>query len=71
VGTMKYSRFILYNVVGALAWTGLFIFGGYYFGNIPAVKDNFEIVIIVIIILSITPIFIEFVRGKFKKEEKD
>lgn len=69
VGTMKYSRFFVYNVVGAFLWTGIFIWLGYIFGNIPFVQKNFELVIVGIIILSVVPMVIEYVRGKAKKEE--
>jgi len=67
VGAMTYSKFILYNIVGGITWVALFIFGGYYFGNIPVVKNNFSIVIGVIIFISILPGIIEFIRHKFKK----
>jgi membrane-associated protein len=59
VGRMNYTHFLTYNVVGGLLWITLFSFGGYFFGNIPVVKNNFGIVIIAIIILSILPAVIE------------
>jgi membrane-associated protein len=72
VGTMDYQRFIIFNVLGAFLWTSIFVFGGYFFGTIPFVQHNFEIVIIAIIILSVVPIIIEWVKGKReKKNEKD
>ncbi|HFC09321.1 MAG TPA: DedA family protein [Chloroflexi bacterium] len=55
IGTMTYSHFITYNVLGAVAWTGLFLGLGYFFGNIPVVKDNFSLVIIGIIAVSVLP----------------
>jgi len=55
IGQMSYARFITYSVAGSIAWMGVFIFGGYFFGNIPFVKKNFSIVIIVIIIISLVP----------------
>ena len=67
VGTMNYRRFIVYNVFGAFIWTGLFISLGYFFGNIPFVQRNFELVVVVIIFLSIVPMVIEYVRGRAKK----
>ena len=65
IGAMTYPRFIAYNVVGGLAWIATFVFGGYYFGNIPVVKRNFTIVIFTIVFISILPGIIEFVRQKY------
>jgi membrane-associated protein len=62
IGQMSYWRFISYNIVGGITWPALFIFGGYYFGNIPFIKNNFSLVIIAIIIISILPAVIEFLR---------
>ncbi len=67
VGTMHYRRFIVYNLFGAFIWTGLFIGLGYFFGNIPFVQRNFELVVVVIIVISIVPMVIEYVRGRAKK----
>lgn len=58
-GAMTYHKFFLYNVVGAVSWVGLFTMLGYFFGNIPAVEENFSIVIFAIIFLSIMPPIIE------------
>ncbi len=66
VGSMSYRKFIVYNVSGAILWIGIFIFGGYLFGNIPAVKRNFTLVIMVIIFLSILPGIIEILRHKYR-----
>ncbi len=63
VGAMTYSRFFMYNVVGAIVWVGLFIPVGYFFGNLPQVKENFSLVILGIILLSVLPIAYEVVRG--------
>ncbi|MEP7176075.1 MAG: DedA family protein [Gemmatimonadales bacterium] len=64
VGTMSYGRFLLYNVVGAALWVGLLVPAGYFFGNIPVVRENFTIVILVIVALSVMPIVVEAVRSK-------
>jgi membrane-associated protein len=64
VGKMTYMKFLSYNVVGGLAWVALFIFGGYFFGNLPLVKRNFTLVILAIIILSVIPVVIEVIREK-------
>jgi len=66
VGAMTYHRFILFNVVGAAAWVGLFTFLGYNFGNIPAVKENFSLVILGIIFVSVLPPIIEFFKERAK-----
>lgn len=60
IATMDYSRFLLYNVVGAFVWVGGLLGVGYLFGNLPVVKDNFTLVIYLIILISITPILAEF-----------
>ncbi len=64
VGRMTYWRFSAYNLVGSVAWTSSFIFGGYFFGNIPLVKQNFTIVIFTIIIVSLIPTAVEFIRHR-------
>jgi membrane-associated protein len=63
-GSMTYKYFFSYNVFGAISWVGIFLALGYFFGNIPFVKDNFELVIIVIILISILPAVIEWIRHK-------
>ena len=68
VGKMKYSKFLMYNIVGGIIWTALFVFGGYYFGNIPVVKNNFSLVIIAIIILSFVPIVWQYWEHKNNKQ---
>ncbi len=67
VGTMSYGRFIGYNVVGGLLWTVLFTFMGYFFGNIPFVKHNFEFVVLGIILVSVLPMVVEFMRARLRK----
>jgi len=64
IGIMNYRRFVFYNIFGAFIWTSIFIFGGYFFGNLPIVKQNFEIVILVIIFISLLPMVIEYLRGR-------
>jgi membrane-associated protein len=67
VGRMSYGRFIAYNVAGGIAWIATFVFGGYYFGNIPVVKRNFTLVILAIIVISILPGVIEFLRQRRRR----
>lgn len=66
VGRMSYMRFISYNVIGGIAWISLFVLGGYYFGNIAVVKENFSFVIVAIIIISVLPAVIEFARQRYR-----
>jgi len=63
VGRMRYTYFITYNIIGALVWTLLCTFGGYFFGNLPFVKDNFSLVIIAIVIISLLPAVFEYIRS--------
>jgi membrane-associated protein len=67
VGKMTYPKFFSYNVVGGLLWVTLFVFGGFFFGNIPVIKRNFTFVIFAIIIISILPAVIEVIRQKRQK----
>jgi membrane-associated protein len=62
IGSMTYLRFISYNIIGGVAWIAACVFAGYFFGNIPIVKQNFTIVISAIIVISILPGVIEFIR---------
>lgn len=64
VGSMPYATFAKYNLLGAALWVGIFVPAGYFFGNIPVVKHNFELVIIGIIIVSILPAVIEYLRER-------
>ncbi len=64
IGSMNYGRFLLYNIVGGIVWVVLFVVGGYLFGNIPMVKRNFTLVIMVIIVVSVLPGVVEFLRHR-------
>ena len=64
IGRMNYTRFAVYNVTGGAAWVVSFLVAGYFFGNIPAVKTNFHIVILAIIVISFLPLVVEFFRGR-------
>lgn len=67
-GAMDYRKFMTYNVVGALLWIGSLVPAGWYFGNFPIVKDNFEIVVFGIIGVSLLPMVIEFARAKLSRK---
>ena len=69
IGEMKYFKFISYNFIGGLLWVSLFVFAGFYFGNMPAVKNNFTIVIFAIIFISILPGIIGLLKSKLKKHQ--
>ena len=76
IGKMHYGTFLFYNILGGFLWVTSLTFAGYFFGQIPIIKENFEFVVIGIVIISILPIFIEFIKHKLaskrtKKEEKD
>ena len=62
VGEMSYGRFLAYNVIGGILWIATFVLGGYFFGNLPIVKENFSLVVFGIIIISILPGIIEYWR---------
>ena len=64
IGSMAYRRFIIYNVLGGIAWVVIFVSGGYFFGNIPFIKSHFSLVIFAIIFLSILPGISEFIRQR-------
>ncbi len=64
VGSMTYSKFILFNVIGGVTWVTVFTIMGYLFGNIPIVKDNFHYAVVAIIGLSLVPIVYEYVSHR-------
>jgi len=70
IGKMQYRRFALFNVTGGIAWVALFVFAGHSFGNIPAVKRNFQYVILAIIVLSVMPAVIEIWKARRAAPER-
>ena len=64
IGTMKYRNFVIFNVVGGISWVAIFISLGYFFGNIPFVQKNFELVIFAIIFISFIPPVLEFFKAR-------
>lgn len=67
VGEMSYRHFAAYNVIGAITWVGVFISAGYFFGEIPLVKNNFELVVAAIILVSVLPAVIEVLKARATK----
>jgi membrane-associated protein len=64
IGAMTYPKFIAYNVIGGVAWVFICVFAGYFFGNLPIVKNNFSLVIIAIVVISIMPAVVEYIRHR-------
>jgi membrane-associated protein len=64
IGSMTYGRFITYNIIGGVGWVLILVFIGYFFGNIPFIKQNFSFAIFLIIFLSILPGIIEFLHHR-------
>lgn len=69
VGQMKYPRFMLYNFIGGVLWVVIFTYAGYYFGNLPFVQQNFELIVLGIIGISLIPSIFLFLKTKFGKKE--
>ena len=65
---MPYGRFLAFSGAGSLVWISMFLFGGYFFGNIPAVKNNFMVVILAIILISVIPAVVEVVKHRRAKK---
>ncbi len=64
IGAMTYPRFIAYNVIGGIAWVSLFVFGGYFFGKLTIIQQNFSLVLLAIIFISMLPAIIEFIHAR-------
>lgn len=64
IGEMTYSKFIIYNMLGAFLWVVLFLGGGYFFGNLPFIKAHFSYILIAIIAISIIPGILAFIKDK-------
>ena len=71
MGRMHYPRFLFYSFSGSIAWTGSLTYAGYYFGNVPVVKENLTLAIIAIVLLSIMPGVIEYLRHRRKAVASD
>jgi len=67
VGAMTYPKFLMFNIIGGFTWVTVIILSGYYFGNIPIIKNNFTIVVLTIVFISMLPGFIEYIRHRSAK----
>ena len=68
MGKMHYYYFMLYNVIGAALWVGIFCLAGYFFGDFPFVQKNLKILLLAIIVISLLPAAIEVLRAKMQKK---
>jgi membrane-associated protein len=64
IGRMAYGRFLLYNVLGGIVWVSAFVALGYFFGNLPAVREHFTLAVAVVIVLSGVPVLTELWRHR-------
>ncbi len=70
VGKMRYGYFVSYNIFGGILWTALFTFGGYFVGNLEIVKNNFSLIVIAIILISVLPAVYEVVKARMEGSHK-
>lgn len=71
IGKMKYGKFFKYNILGGILWVAFFSFTGYFLGNLSIIKQNFSLFLILIIVISITPVFFEIIKSLFKKKRAE
>jgi membrane-associated protein len=69
VAGMAYGRFLVYNVIGGVLWIGLLVYAGYLFGNIPWVKQNLSMIVVAIVVVSLLPVAITFLRERFRRRD--
>lgn len=67
IGKMRYGYFISYNVFGGILWTAMFLFAGYFFGQLPFVQHNFELIVIAIVLVSVIPAVVEYIKARNEK----
>ncbi len=70
IGRMNYLRFLVYSFLGSILWVAIFLFGGYFFGNIPVVKRNFSLVVVAIILISLVPAGMGYLRERRNRRKK-
>ena len=66
IGMMRYRLFVLFSAVGSIVWITFFTVGGYFFGNIPVIKENLTVMVLVIVLISILPALIQFIRRRLQ-----
>jgi membrane-associated protein len=64
IGLMRYRIFMLFSALGSIAWISLFTLGGYFLGNIPVVKDNLTLMVVIVIVISFLPALREFIKHR-------
>ncbi len=67
IGKMSYGKFISYNIIGGISWVLMATLAGFFFGNIPVVKENFSLMIMAIVLISVAPIIISVVKRKLRR----
>ena len=70
IGEMSYARFLAYNVTGGILWVSVCLFSGYFFGNLPLVKQNFSLVVIAIVFISLLPAVVEYLRHRAQAKRR-
>jgi membrane-associated protein len=70
IGRMTYRTFLLFSIIGALLWVNLFVLIGYFFGNVPFVKQHFSVVILALVLIPGTPALVEFIRLFVQRSKK-
>jgi membrane-associated protein len=68
---MTYRKFLSYNMIGAAAWVGSLAYAGYLFGNIPWVKDNLAWIVLGIVIVSLLPMAVQFIKERYARASAD
>lgn len=68
IGTMNYRHYVMFSIIGGVSWIGSLILAGYFFGNIPVIKDNLTLMILVIVFVSFIPAILEFIRHRRRQK---
>lgn len=71
IGTMNYRHYVTYSIIGGVSWIGSLILAGYFFGNIPVIKNNLTLMILVIVFISFVPAMVQFIRHRGQRAQAD